>query len=124
MEVYFRSFEVPFGMWLVALLVNSNTLDEMAIVWRNICIVLISPSQNDQFKMSLSLLSKMAEEMNANPDKTNFVLKDVVVTPKGQVNSNLPTDVSNNPMKAKRNTRLFNRCQFRILLLYIYTFLK
>lgn len=109
MEVSFQCFKVPFAMWLVALLVNSNTLDEMIIVWRNICIVLISPSQNDQFKMSISLLSKMAEEMNANPDKTNFVLRNVVVTSKGQVNSGLPADVSNNPMKTKRNTLLFNR---------------
>ncbi len=37
----------------MALLVNNNTLDEMIIVWRNICIVLLSVNQNDQFKMSL-----------------------------------------------------------------------
>ncbi len=40
-------------MWLVALLVNSNTLYEMIIVWRKICIVLLSVNQNDQFTMSL-----------------------------------------------------------------------
>ena len=69
-------------MWLVALLVNSNTLDEMSVVWRHICIVLSSPNQNDQFKISLSTLSKMADEMNGNPEKTNFVLQNVSVSPK------------------------------------------
>ena len=28
----------------MALSINNNTLDEMIIVWRNICIVLISPN--------------------------------------------------------------------------------
>ena len=78
----------------MALLVNSNTLDEMILVWRNICIVLISPNQNDQFRLSLSLLSKMADEMNADPDKTNEVLKNVTMTSKGQFNSSLNTGVS------------------------------
>jgi len=79
----------------MALLVNSNTLDEMVIVWRNICIVLTSPNRNDHFKISLSTLAKLAEEMNGDPDKTNFVLKNVSVTPQGQVTSALEMDVSN-----------------------------
>jgi len=81
-------------MWLVALLVNSNTLTEMTIVWKNICIVLISTNQNDKFKMSLSLLSQMADQMNKDPDKTNEVLKSVTVTLKGQLKSNLDINVS------------------------------
>jgi hypothetical protein len=51
-------------MWLMALLINSNTLEEMSIIWRNMCIVLLSPSQNDQFKISISTLSKMDDNMN------------------------------------------------------------
>ena len=82
-------------MWLMALLVNSNTLDEMIIIWRNICIVLMSPSQNDQFKMSLSVLSKLADEMNGDPEKKNFVLQNVSVTAKGHITHAIEIDVSN-----------------------------
>jgi hypothetical protein len=78
----------------MALLVNSNILDEMVIAWRNICIVLLSPTRNDQFKISLSTLAKMAEEMNGNPDKTNFVLNNVSVSSKGEITSTLDIDVS------------------------------
>ena len=81
-------------MWLVALLVNSNTLDEMSVVWRHICIVLSSPNQNDQFKISLSTLSKMADEMNGHPEKTNFVFQNVSVSQKGQCTSSMDSDVS------------------------------
>ncbi|CAF1325436.1 unnamed protein product [Adineta ricciae] len=48
--------QVPFGMWLMPLLFNSSTLDEMIIVWRNICILLLSVNQNDHFKISSSVL--------------------------------------------------------------------
>ena len=82
-------------MWLVALLVNSNTLEEMASIWRHICIILLSPSQNNHFKISLSTLSKMADDMNQDPDKTNFVLQNVSVTSKGQYTSTLPEEVRN-----------------------------
>jgi hypothetical protein len=90
-------------MWLMALLINSNTLEEMSIIWRNICIVLLSPSQNDQFKISISTLSKMADDMNKNPDKTNFVLQNVSVTPKGQFSSTIPEDVRNNTLIVNYN---------------------
>jgi hypothetical protein len=86
-------------MWLMALLVNSNTLDEMIVVWQNICIILISPNQNDRFKISLSTLAKLAEEMNGNPDKTNFVLQNVSVTPQGQISSKLDIQVNNKSEK-------------------------
>ncbi|CAF1647365.1 unnamed protein product, partial [Adineta ricciae] len=88
--------QVPFGMWLAALLVNSSTLDEMIIVWENICIVLISTNQNDRFKMSLSLLSQMADKMNKDPDKANDVLKNVTVTSKIQFQSNLDKNAYEN----------------------------
>ena len=78
----------------MTLLVNSNTLDEMIIIWRNICIVLLSTNQNDQFKISLSTLSKMADQMNDGPEKTNFVLQDVSVTTKGLIPSNMSVGVS------------------------------
>ena len=81
-------------MWLVALLVNSDTLDEMSTVWRHICIVLSSPSPNDQFKISHSTLSKMADEMNGDPEKTNFVFQNVSVSQKGQCTSSIDSNVS------------------------------
>jgi hypothetical protein len=65
----------------------------MSIIWRNMCIVLLSPSQNDQFKISISTLSKMADNMNKDPDKTNFVLQHVSVTSKGQCSSTIPEEV-------------------------------
>ncbi len=90
-------------MWLMALLINSNTLEEMSIIWRNICIVLLSPSQNDQFKISLSTLSKMADDMNKDPDKTNFILQNVSVTTKGQCSSTIPEQVRNNTLPISCN---------------------
>ncbi len=81
-------------MWLMALLVNSNTLREMVVVWENVCIVLLSSSQNDRFKISLSTLSKLAHEMNSDPDKSNFVLKNVSVTSKAEFTSTLDLEVS------------------------------
>ena len=83
-------------MWLAALLVNSNTLDEMGTIWRNICIVLLSPSLNDQFKLSLSTLSKMADEMNKDPDKTNFILQHVSISAKGHCSSSMDIEVRSN----------------------------
>ncbi|CAF2060447.1 unnamed protein product, partial [Rotaria magnacalcarata] len=84
--------QIPFGMWLMALLVNCNKLDEIIIIWRNICIVIMSPSQNDQFKMSLSVLSKLADQMNGDPEKKNFVLQNVSVTAKGHITNAIETD--------------------------------
>ena len=81
-------------MWLMALLVNSNTLDEMFIVWRNICILLLSVNQNDHFKICSSLLSKMADQMNANSGTANFVLQNVTLNGKAQFTSNLDPEVS------------------------------
>jgi hypothetical protein len=78
----------------MALLVNSNTLREMVVVWENVCIVLLSSSQNDRFKISLSTLSKLAHEMNSDPDKSNFVLKNVSVTSKAEFTSTLDLEVS------------------------------
>lgn len=99
----------------MALLVNSSTLEEMIVVWRNICIVLLSPNQNDQFKMSLSALSKLAEEMNGDPDKTNFILHNVSVTTKGQIVNNLNMDVSNFNFKIDWDFRHLNLLLFLIL---------
>lgn len=82
-------------MWLTALLVNSNTLEEMSMVWGDICNVLLSPTQNNHFKISISTLSKMANEMNQDPDKTNFVLQHVAVSSKGELTSTLSEEVRN-----------------------------
>ena len=81
-------------MWLMALLVNSNTLDEMIIVWRNICILLLSVNQNDHFKIFSSFLSKMANQMNDNSDRSNLNLQNVTLNGKAQLTSNLDTEVS------------------------------
>ncbi|CAF0914832.1 unnamed protein product [Adineta steineri] len=81
--------QIPFGMWLMALLVNSNTLDEMIVIWRNICFVLLSPNQNDRFKMAISTLSKLAEQMNGDPEKTNYILQNVTVTSHASVTDKL-----------------------------------
>ena len=81
-------------MWFVALLVNSNTFDEMILTWRNICIALLSINQNDQFKISLPTLSEMVDQMNGDPEKTNFVLQGMPVTTKGQISSTMNVDVS------------------------------
>ena len=95
-------------MWLVALLVNSNTLEEMGTIWRNICIVLLSPSQNDQFKLSLSTLSKMADDMNKDPDKTNFILQHVSVSAKGQCSSSLVAEVRSKTVSLNQDALEWN----------------
>ncbi|CAF3639113.1 unnamed protein product [Rotaria sp. Silwood1] len=43
--------------------------------------------------MSLSTLSKLADDMNGDPDKTNFVLSQVSVTPKAHFNSTIDLDL-------------------------------
>ncbi len=78
----------------MALLVNSNTLDEMVVVWRNICVVLLSPNRNDHFKLALSTLAKLAQDMNADPDKTNYIFQNVSVTVEGQITNTLDNNVS------------------------------
>ena len=93
-------------MWLMALLVNSNTLNEMAVIWQHVCMVLLSPSQNDHFKICLSTLAKLAEEMNGDPDKTNYILQNVSVTSKCQVTNTLNDEVCNKS-KTKYRTMLF-----------------
>ena len=95
-------------MWLVALLVNSNTLEEMGTIWRNICIVLLSPSQNDQFKLSLSTLSKMADDMNKDPDKTNFILQHVSISAKGQCSSSMVTEVRSKTVSLNQDALEWN----------------
>ncbi|CAF3453118.1 unnamed protein product, partial [Rotaria sp. Silwood2] len=42
--------------------------------------------------MSLSTLSKLADDMNGDPDKTNFVLYQVSVTPKAHFSSTIDLD--------------------------------
>lgn len=79
----------------MALLVNSNILEEMSVVWQHICTVLLSPTQNNHFKISISTLSKMANEMNQDPDKTSFVRQHVSVSSKGEFNTTLPEEVRN-----------------------------
>ena len=89
-------------MWLVALMVNSSILEEMTLIWRHICIVLSSPTRYNHFTISLCTLSKMADEMNQDPDKTNYVLQHVSVTSKGQINSTLVDDEKNAAVSLSR----------------------
>jgi hypothetical protein len=60
---------VPFAMWLMALLVNSNTLDEMIVVWQNICIILISPNQNVSVTPQGQISSKLDIQVNNKSEK-------------------------------------------------------
>ncbi|CAF3760562.1 unnamed protein product, partial [Rotaria sp. Silwood1] len=115
--------QVSLGMWFMALLVNCNTLDEMIIIWRNICIVLLSTNQNDQFKISLSTLSKMADQMNGDPDKTNFILQGVSVTSKGQISSNMNVDNNDDTTHdagTDENDLFYIESSFKTLFITIY----
>ena len=44
---------------------------------------------------SISILSKRADDMNGDPEKTNFVFQSVSVSQKGQCTGSIDGDVSN-----------------------------
>ena len=79
----FCLIQVPFAMWLMSLMINANTLEEMADVWAHICTVLLSPNQNSAFSLSISWLSTAADNVNKDPNKANFVNKNVRVNAQG-----------------------------------------
>lgn len=68
---------------MMALLINSNTIEEMAAIWEHICIVLLSPTQNSSYSISISYLSNAADNMNKDPNKENFISKNVQVDATG-----------------------------------------
>jgi hypothetical protein len=74
---------VPFALWLMSLLLNSNTLEEMGGIWEHICVILLSPTQNSSYSVSISCLSDAADNINKDPNKENFVIKNVKVDSKG-----------------------------------------
>lgn len=68
----------------MSLLLNSNTIEEMSGIWGHICVVLLSPTQNASFSVSISCLSYAADNINKDPNKDNFIVRNVQVNPQGQ----------------------------------------
>jgi hypothetical protein len=68
---------------MMSLLVNSNTVEEMGSIWEHICTVLLSPTQNASYSISISWLSNAADALNKNPNKNNFIIRNVKVDSKG-----------------------------------------
>ena len=75
---------MAFALWIMSLLVNSNTIEEMSNIWEHICIVLLSPTQNTSFSVSISCLSHAADAINKDPDKDNFIIRNIKVDSNGQ----------------------------------------
>jgi hypothetical protein len=67
----------------MSLLVNSNTIEEMGGIWEHICTVLFSPTQNVSYSVSISCLSSAADNINKDPNKDNFITRNVRVDAKG-----------------------------------------
>lgn len=74
---------MPFALWLISLLLNSNTIQEMGGIWEHICTVLLSPTSNSSYSVSISCLSNAADNINKDPNKDNLVTKNVKVDSKG-----------------------------------------
>ncbi len=74
---------MAFALWIMSLLVNSNTIEEMTAIWEHICTVLLSPTQNSSYSISISCLSNAADHMNKDPNKENFIIKNIKVDSKG-----------------------------------------
>ena len=72
-------FQVPFALWMMSLLINSNTIEEMSALWERICVVLLSPTGNLSYSLSMSRLSAAADNISKDPNKENFILKNVQV---------------------------------------------
>ena len=68
---------------MMSLLINSNTLEELSSLWEHICVVLLSPTKNASYSLSISHLSSAADNINKDPNKENFILKHVQVDPNG-----------------------------------------
>ncbi|CAM4830307.1 unnamed protein product [Rotaria magnacalcarata] len=81
---FFTKKKVAFALWIMSLLVNSNTVEEMASMWEHICTVLLSPTQNTAYSVSISCLSYAADNVNNDPDKDNFIIRNVKVDSKGE----------------------------------------
>ncbi|CAF1324255.1 unnamed protein product [Adineta steineri] len=79
LKEYTKKKIIPFALWIISLLVNSNTVEEMSGIWEHICTVLLSPTQNASYSVSISCLSNAADNINKDPNKNNFVIKNVNV---------------------------------------------
>ncbi|CAM4935949.1 unnamed protein product [Rotaria socialis] len=62
---FFTKKKVAFVLWTMSLLVNSNTVEEMASMWEHIC-------------------AYAADNVNNDPDKDNFIIRNVKVDSKGE----------------------------------------
>ncbi|CAF1544643.1 unnamed protein product, partial [Didymodactylos carnosus] len=80
----------------MALLINANTLHEMGSLFEHICTVLLCPTQNPSYSLSISILSKAADQMNKDPDKQNFIFDSVTVHKNGVCESNIETSKAYN----------------------------
>jgi hypothetical protein len=67
----------------MSLLINSNSIEEMGVIWEHICTVLLSPTQNLSYSISISFLSNAADNINKDPNKENFIFRNVQVDPSG-----------------------------------------
>jgi hypothetical protein len=76
----------------MSLLLNSNTIEEMSEIWEHICTVLLSPTQNLSYSISISWLSNAADNMNKDPNKENFITKNVKLDPMGVCQSSSKFD--------------------------------
>ncbi|CAF4316724.1 unnamed protein product [Rotaria socialis] len=81
---FFAKKKVAFALWIMSLLVNSNTVEKMASMWEHTCTVLLSPTQNTAYSVSISCLSYAADNVNNDPDKDNFIIRNVKVDSKGE----------------------------------------
>ncbi|CAF4957930.1 unnamed protein product, partial [Rotaria socialis] len=81
---FFTKKKVAFVLWTMSLLVNSNTVEEMASMWEHICAVLLRPTQITAYSVSISCLSHAADNVNNDSDKDNFIIRNVKVDSKGE----------------------------------------
>ncbi|CAF0810132.1 unnamed protein product [Rotaria sordida] len=63
---------------------NSDTMEEMNGIWEYICVVLLSPKQNASFLVSISCLCCAADNINKDPKKDNFIVRNVQVNAQGE----------------------------------------
>ena len=55
----------------------------MSSLLEHICVVLLSPTKNSSYSLSISRLSFAADNINKDPNKENFILKNVRVDSQG-----------------------------------------
>ncbi|CAF1130482.1 unnamed protein product [Rotaria sordida] len=59
-------------------------MEEMNSIWEYICVVLLNPKQNASFLVSISCLCCAADNINKDPNKDNFIARNVQVNVQGE----------------------------------------